>query len=78
MRMNEKWLVAKLIVYEFVFFDARSDRQPMDLVAIQPFTIQMALKILRDMVAERGGGRGKGSGYGGKQVPTMIWKILID
>ena len=51
------------------FFDARESdpNQPMGFGGNPTFPrIQMALKILRDMVAERGGGRGKGSGYGGK------------
>ena len=51
------------------FFDARNTNpnQPMGFGGNPTFPrIQMALKILRDMVAERGGGRGKSGKYGGK------------
>ena len=49
------------------YFDMRErdPEQPMGFGGNPSFPrIQMALKILRDMVAERGGGRGKGDGAG--------------
>jgi kinesin family member 6/9 len=61
------------------FFDARETdpNQPMGFGGNPTFPrIQMALKILRDMVAERGGGRGKGSGgYGGKSANSDMEDI---